>query len=297
MGNVPTEPLDSILYRDLSKVEAKLVVEVASPLLQELVNYGSNALVRCAQSASGGQDEDLAILALYRHIVEMADGVEVLVSQACSTPAIPLVRSSFEALLFIEYVVDEPQEYARRSLSWLVGYVHQRLDMYYRLDSTTPKGEQFRALLHEDEAVSRIRLPRLDELKGAEANLEALLAKPHITPIEAEYNRCGRRLRWHALFGGPPTLQALAERLNRGAQYEMLYRYWSRIAHAQDALGLIATGRLRDPRELAGIATFASRFLLAATRHVLARLRPGEDLDPWYSREVKPYLSRLRSLQ
>jgi hypothetical protein len=297
VGNVPTEPLDSILYRDLSKVEAKLVVEVASPLLQELVNYGSNGLVRCAQSASGGQDEDLAILALYRHIVEMADGVEVLISQACSTPAIPLVRSSFEALLFIEYVVDQPQEYARRSLSWLVGYVHQRLDMYYRLDSTTPNGEQFRALLHEDEAVSRIRLPRLDELKGAEANLEALLAKPHITPIEAEYNHCGPRPRWHALFGGPPTLRALAKHLNRGAQYEMLYRYWSRIAHAQDALALIAIGRLRDPRELVGIATFASTFLLAATRHVLARLRPGEDLGPWYLREVRPYLSRLGRLQ
>jgi len=293
---VPTEPLESILYRDLSKVEAKPLVEIASPLLQELVNYGSGALARCAASASGGPDEDLAILALYRHVIEMADGVDVLLSQACCTPAIPLVRGSFEALLSIEYILEQPQEYTRRSLSWLVGYVHQRLDMYHRLDSTTPKGKQFKAVLDEDEAASRIRLPPLDELQRAAGNLESLLAKPHLRPVEAEFKRHRRTPRWHALFRGPPTLLALAERLHRGAQYEMLYRYWSRIAHAQDALGLIATGRLRDPRELVGIATFTSTFVLRATRLVIARLRPGEDLRPWYIREVRPHLSRLRRL-
>lgn len=293
---MPTEPLECILYRDLSKVEAKPLADVASRLLQELVNYGSSALVRCATSASGGQDEDLAILALYRHTIEMTDGIEVLIAEACAACAVPLLRSSFEGLLSIEYLLEDSREYARRSLSWLVAYVHERLGMYRRLDSTTEEGKRFRRLLDEDQAVSRVQLPPLPQVKKWRANLEALLAKPHLQPIEAEFNQHGRKPRWHALFGGPVTVQALAEHLNRGAQYEMLYRYWSRTVHAQDALALIATGRLRDPAEIGGIATLASTFLLTATRLVMARLRPGEDLGTWYLREVRPLLSGLRSL-
>lgn len=290
---MPTKPLESILYRNLSKVEAKDVVEIASPLLQEVINYSTNALVRCATSSSGRVDEDLAVLALYRHIIEMTDAIEVLISQSCAIPAIPLLRSSFEALLSIEYILEENEHYARRSLSWLVGYVHERLDMYNRLDSSTTKGDKFRALLTQDEALSNVPLPASTEAQQAKANLLSLLAKPHLQPIETEFNRHKGRPKWYQLFDGPRTLHALAKHLNQGARYEMLYRYWSRIAHAQDALEFIATGRLRDPSQLAGTARFASAFLLRATRLLLRRLRPGEDVAPWYKREVRPYLSLL----
>ncbi len=63
---MPTGPLESIIYRDLAKANANELSEVASPLLIELVNYGSNAIVRCATSSQGKKDEDLAVLSLYR---------------------------------------------------------------------------------------------------------------------------------------------------------------------------------------------------------------------------------------
>jgi hypothetical protein len=122
----------------MSKVEAKNIIDVASPLLQELVNYGTNAYVRCGTSASGKENEDVAAIILYLQIVEMTDGIEALVSQSCPAPAIPLVRSSFEALLFLDYILE--LDYVRRSLSWLVGYVHNRLDSYALLDTSTIRG-------------------------------------------------------------------------------------------------------------------------------------------------------------
>jgi len=137
---MPTNALDSILYRELSKVSAREIISIASPLLQELVNYATNALARCANAKNRKVDEDLAILVLYRHIIELTDGIEVLVSESSPVPAIPLVRSSFEALLAMEYILENGQEYERRSLSWLVGYVHKRLDLYDRLDPSTQKG-------------------------------------------------------------------------------------------------------------------------------------------------------------
>jgi len=62
---MPTDPLESIIYRDLAKANANELFEVASPLLIEMVNYGSNVIVRCATSSQGKKDEDLAVLSLY----------------------------------------------------------------------------------------------------------------------------------------------------------------------------------------------------------------------------------------
>jgi len=291
---VSTEPLESILYRELSKVEAKDNIGVASSLLQELVNYATKALARCATSASGGVDEDLALLVLYRHITEMTDGIEVLISQACPNPAKLLVRSSFEGLLSIEYILEEDQHYVRRTLAWLVDYVHQRLDLYERLDVSTAKGKQFEKLYDNDKVASNIPLPPLVEVQKAQANLRSFLSKPHIQPIEAEFRKHKGRPHWYQLFGGPSSLWALADHLERGAWYEFSYRYLSRVAHAQDLLAFIdrtvegeqAIGRLRDPSQIEEVTTYAASFMLTATRLVLGKFRPGEDLSRWYKREV-----------
>ena len=103
---MPSAPLESILYRELSKAQAKEVLAKATPLLQELVNYSTHALARCATSPSGEIDVDLSILALYRHIIEITDAIEVLVSQCCAEASSPLLRSSFEALISIEYILE-----------------------------------------------------------------------------------------------------------------------------------------------------------------------------------------------
>ena len=62
-----TKPLEPILYRDFSVAQAKPIIDLACPLLQELVNFGTNTLVRCATSTTGGKNEDLALLSLQAH--------------------------------------------------------------------------------------------------------------------------------------------------------------------------------------------------------------------------------------
>lgn len=291
---MPTKPLESILYRDLSKVAAKHKIDVASPLLVELVNFGTNALVRCSDSAKGGRDEDVAPLSLYRHLLEMTDGIQVLLEESCPTPAIPALRSAFEAFLSIEYILEDDSEYVNRSLAWLVGYVHQRLKSYQRLDPATNRGTAFQRLANKDSVASDIKMPTVKDAKRAAANLQDYLKKPHVRHIESEYNRL-RRPRWHQLFDGPPNLQALAERLNRGAQYEILYRQWSRTTHSQDLQAFLdktnegeaAIARLRNPDKIGQVATFAANFALGGTRMIVRKFRPGEDLSRWYKREVQ----------
>ena len=92
---MPTKPLETVIYRDLQIARSAKFLAVASPLFRELVNYGSNALIRCATSSTRGENEDLAPLNLYRHILEMTDAFEVLIANAVLPQRLPyLVAAS-----------------------------------------------------------------------------------------------------------------------------------------------------------------------------------------------------------
>ena len=294
-----TKPHEAILYRELSIVDAKELIDISSPLLKEQINFGTNALVRCQSSAKGEIDVDLAILALYRHMLEVTDGLEVLTSHACVIPALPLLRSSFEGYLSMEFILEKDQDYETRSLSWLLGYAHARLNMYKRLDPSTNKGKEAKRVFEDDLVASTIlplKYPLSKKNKFAMDNLESFLSKDHIKPINEEYQK-HKNPKWFHLFDGPSNIRELAIHFKMGGFYEILYRYWSRSAHSQDLLSFIsrtadgesAIGRVRNTKELAKVVSLASTFLLGATRIMLNKFRPGEDLSAWFKREIYQY--------
>ena len=265
--------------------------------IKELVNHATNLFARCESSSTGGEDEDVAALALYTHIVEMTDGIEVLISRSCAIPAIPLLRSSFEAVLALHYILETESEYVRRSLSWLCGYIHSRIAMYESFDPSTTRGRNFQIAVSADEAARRVSLPDTTDAQEAIDNLRQVLIKPHFKPIEAEYDKPKRRPHWFQLFGGPSDLHLLAKHLKREAQYEFLYRRWSTVSHANDfsrLMGVTKTGghtirQLRDPDAINEVMSFAPTFMLEATRAMMHKFRPGEaaSLSKWYKTEVR----------
>ncbi len=296
---MPTKQFEPLLYRELRKVEAKEVIEIASPLLQEEVNYATNAFQRCQASSTGAKDEDLPLLVSYLHVIEMTDGIEVLVAQSCPIPAIPLLRSSFEALLTIDYILEA--DYQRRAFAWLVCYVHERLSQYEMLDHSHPRGKEFLATLAADEVSKYMKLPSFPNLAQAIQNLKSLLKNPNYQVADSEYQRLkSRRKRkpnWYSLFSGPSNLRELARHLNRGAQYDILYRYWSHVTHAADLSrfltktdeGYAAIKPLRGPEELKLVSEIASSFILEATKKMLGKFRAGEmaSFGRWYAREAQ----------
>ncbi len=237
-------------------------------------------------------------------IIEMTDGIEVLVSQSCPTPAIPLLRSSFEALLGIEYVLEA--DYERRSFAWLVNYIHQRINSYEALDPTYARGKEFGKAVSEDEAARGIELPSFEDLSKAIENLKKLLTKPQYQTTEHEYQQLRKMKRgspnWYSFFNGPKNLQELSVYLNRGAQYELLYRYWSRITHAGDLSRFLTRGTsggaiksFRDGSHIREVAKLAAFYMLESTRKVMGKFRSGETkhIKKWYIAEVRNRFLRL----
>lgn len=296
---MPTKPFEQLLYRELAKASAKEIIAIASPLLQELVNYATNAFQRCQTSSTGKPDEDLPILILYLHVIEMTDAIEALISQSCPIPAILLLRSSFEAQLAIDYILEA--DYQRRSFAWLVEYLHHRLNQYRMLGPSQQGGKDFLAALSADEIGRFMRAPLPDLPPKAIENLESLLGTPNYQIAEAEYQKVKKTRKrmpaWYSLFGGPRSLRELAKHVNRPAQYDFLYRQWSRIIHAGDlsrflrrtSKGDAAFKPLRNHEEMAQVSQYAASFILDATRKVLGKFRPGEadSVKRWYVAEVR----------
>ena len=157
--------------------------------------------------------------------------------------------------------------------------------------------------MKQDKAVNTISLPPQADVGQAIANLQNLLAKPQLAAINLDYKKLrGTTKHWHRLNGGPVNIRDLAYHVGKAAQYEILYRSWSRVSHAHDLaafvawtpVGQSAIKRIRDPSDLNEMANFAASFMLAATRTLIKKFRPDEDITTWYKRDIRPVYSQLR---
>ena len=304
---MPTQPLETLLWREMSRVEADPVVGLASPLLTELVNHATCAFARCASETAGQVDIHVAVLALYWQVITFTDAIEVLVSEACAVGVVPALRTTFEALLYIEYITSDDTQYVNRSLAWLANHVRERLKYWERLDATTQAGKEFRRRMKRDSVGKGVSLPKSTTAvaKQKKANLQAWLRRAHVQPVVAELTRLGWP-NWYQAFGGRSNLCDLADYLGRGGLYDFLYRGWSKLVHAQDAIPMMdettkgeqAIHRIRDPEQLAWPAFLAATFMLEATRQVLRHRRPGEEraLASWYAQEIRGPYQSLRQL-
>lgn len=186
-------------------------------------------------------------------------------------------------------------------LSWLVDYIHAQLASYEMMDPSTDRGKQFQRAVENDDAAKKIEMPPVEEAQQEASNLRAVLTKAQFEPVETEWQRLRktrrRRPSWYQLFDGPSNLHQLARRFRSEAQYEVLYRKWSSVAHASDfsrvvrasPAGLRTIRRLRDPDLLGEVMQFAPLFLLRTTHLMIRKFRPGEltNLGNWYLSEVR----------
>jgi hypothetical protein len=88
-----TDALEALLERDLAIANVRDRIEIAVPLIREVVNYGTMAFARCDKEPKTG-DYHVPMFSLFLHQLEMTDAVELIVAGAapvwCCTHARPL---------------------------------------------------------------------------------------------------------------------------------------------------------------------------------------------------------------
>jgi hypothetical protein len=292
-------PAAKILDRDLSLSISKEMRAIGAPLLREVIDEGIRVFERCSVTARGA-DENAGLLFPYLHLFELLDSLEVALDGAAAGAV--LLRASFEALLTVEWVASEPS--LRYGAAYVVVDLHRRIRGWERFVQGHDRQKTLKATFEKDRFGQHITLPVEQDAEKRIVGLRSLLAKPHLQEAEAEYQRL-KNPPFYALWGGPRNLEQLALRLNRGGQYEFLYRLWSATAHSEDLQrqlgsrdGSAAVRPFRNGESLKEGYNFGVGFGLEAMRCLLRHYRPTE-LDawfsPWYNRSISErYLALSR---
>lgn len=296
----------------MARTQAAQLIDIACPLLRQLVNHGSRAMVRCSKAPirSGGENEDVALYILYRHMLEMVDGAEVLLSESCAEASVGPIRAAFEASLSLDYIVKDPA-YPRRSLSWLHEHTLNRIARWEQVNPATDRGQAFRAEYRKQFPTVAVEFSdaEIDLMTKAAAQLRSVLAKPQFAEIVGEHakQRLERRFpAWFSLFGGPRNVRSLSDHLARGGEYGLFYGEWSQSMHAVDATPYLRSGReagrmafvgMRNPRHFKDLAFAAAQMMINTTRQFVEHFRPGENLSLWYERDIREPFMRLQQLR
>jgi len=295
---MPTKSFEPILNRDLAIVIAKPVIDIASPTLREAVNFATNLYPRINSSKKGKKEEAFPLLALFLHVIQSIDTVEVLVSQSCGTPANLILRSAFEAKLSIEYICESKS--ARRSAAWAVKHILQEIDYYKNYNPDNPKGVQFRETWDESNWGQFVSpSPRAEASKAIE-NLEQKLKSPQYKDVYRDYQlmiKSPHKLpEWYSIDKGPKNLWDLSRHLKQGVEYEMFYAAWSKQSHATDTHHLTLPmpdgpnilGLLRSPLDLVNVSTGGLVIMLNTIQLMIRKFRPNEMTNflNWHQKEV-----------
>jgi hypothetical protein len=306
--NMPREPIEDILYRDLSIVAAKEYNKIASPLLMEIVNYGTRIFDMSIKSQSLELNIDAAATTLFLHNIELIDGIQVLLSASCVAPTTLLLRSIFEGLLALEYILEKDEFYRQRSLSWLYCYGKSRLDYYERLDPSTQRGKDFYEAKANDSIAKDLDLSDLIPIsKHLRENMMSVINGDQMIPIDFEYQRTkkskkrGGLIEWYQLFDGPVNIRGLATYLHNEAYYQVLYQPWSAITHGADLSRFVKRSMDNDPANR--LIRSSDDFMLMASYSAIFGLRTirimtnkfcqqlSNEYRNWYLTEINEKLS------
>jgi hypothetical protein len=294
-----------ILDRELSLAQTREIRDVGRPVLRAVIDEATGIFERCSETASGG-DENLGVLMPFHHLVEMLDGTEALLDQSCVAASGATLRSAYEASLAVRYVLQADTK--RRALCYVAADIFDRIRWYEEKDPSTPRGAAF----FRDMGIgpdSDFPLPDPVLARERVAALRGMLSQPDYGTVAAEYARAAAKRRippWYSLFGGPASLRDLAGRLGAVDDYLILYRTWSRTAHAVDlerqltsADGEGAVHVIRAPWGIPGMYHLACGLGVEAAKAVLAHYRPGElgRFAGWLLGSIQPALDKLAAIR
>ncbi len=299
-----SDPFKQLFDPDASKNAAKDQIAAAVALINEVRNYGHRLFARSSNRPEGG-DENIPILLLYFHSLEMLDAIGILIAESAPDPAQLQLRAIFEALLSMEYILQ--MDTVRRAHAYMVVDVVQRLEWYEKLDPSSQSGQAYLKALAADPDCQQMRPVRYDSSWAR--GLARVLRQPRYKEAYDKYRasqqdnakgrkRKRRRQQWYELYGGPDSLRKLAVALNHQGAYETLYGGLSAIARAGDVIrrlltksrtGGPAVKATRDPSGISMIVNLAVSFALQATRLIIYRYRPGEEgaHARWFMNDVR----------
>jgi len=225
---------DKILDRDLYKTWVRLEYKDALELLQEVINYGTILLLRCLASSEKKLKDIVAIGVFFKHVLCMLDTIEIMLSHCASIGASLPLRSLFEDIIQVKYMMLKDFEY--RANAYYVWNIRQQRMWAGRAMLGDMKGEEIKEILKKEGNITNIPITNIseEELRKIVTTLTAILGKPKFKDIDARYEEDYKKKKydqaWYKMTG-INSLKKIAREVGFEAGYLLEYSMLSGIAH------------------------------------------------------------------
>lgn len=278
-------PHRDVLDREGSASEAAQFFAPTLELMKEVVDYGTNLLVRCLRASSGEMDAMVSIAVLGKQVIAALDAVEQLASTGSALGTRVVARSMLEASLYCEWVLAASSK--QRARAYYVADLRRELSRFRRMLPGSPQNSQLRAdmgHLYEDLSLD---VPNGTEyIENRILELETHLGSESFVEINSEFNRLrkesGREPRWHQVVGAR-TLRDVAKQVGRLADYTIFYSTYSDETHSSSRRSHLVVADstavlhpIRHLDQLGGVCRMCLTFAFRTYRALLIAHRPDE---------------------
>lgn len=293
-----------ILDRETSSAEAQEHLGSALDLVREVVDYGSNLLVRCMGGTTGEILDVVAIGVFGKQAVAALDSVEQLARTGSGLGARVVMRALLEASMYCEWVLAGPDD--GRARAYYVANLRSEISWSKRALPGTPEHERFR------QAMGELYEDPLDDVPNGEdhvanriAQVENHLKSEKFDAINSKFNdlRKGkaRDPSWHRVAGAP-TVRDVAIAVGRLAEYTIFYDIYSSDSHSgsygshlEVREGGAILYPIRSLRQIDEVLQNSLTFAFRTYRALLSNYRPDE--IPAYNRlYITEWSHRYRSI-
>jgi len=294
--------INDLLPREIPS-ELKPILDFFSETIDNAVNFGTNLIKWDIDKKLVG-DEHLAPIMFFRNILELTDGISILIKNSSVDTCHTLQRSLIENVLGLKYLLETEKNFKNRSLSYTVWLTHKDLKICEKYDDTTQSGKQLTTELQKDDLVGdTYSIKKTEQFDLLKKNSIELLELPIYKSINEEYirtNGINKNPNWYSLFDGPRNIEGLAKHLKMHATYEIYYRYLSGKVHATSVLkkkivedkdsNMASIIQIRDYDEVQMATHNALVFILMAILEYRKRIpKKATEFKNWYEEFRIPF--------
>ena len=258
-----------------------------------------------------GNQADLVPIMLYRNILDIGDSIASLLRMEASSTAQILLRSLFETLLSLKFVLYENRIHQDRARAYLAGTYIQRYRDYLRYDPSTEQGKAFQATLDKDSRLADANFPQ-QNFAAERQIMEAILTRPEYLPYWEEYQKIKthpkrRYKKWYQLCSSAASLDKLAEEVGELSHYSLVYSSLSEKTHGENVFkevifggpsGQVHIHALRGPSASVKQVAVGTTLLLFSAHEIIRQTfldtnsKTTKNYLDWYSsyRDFFPWL-------
>jgi hypothetical protein len=278
--------LQKILYRDKSEAEAKQFYSKQLELLTDIVNYGTNLIVRAYDSSKNKMTDVIVLSVLLKQVVSMIDAIQVLVSKGAAPAAFLHTRVAYEASVYIDWILKSDSEEKancyyvsnlRKSRYWANRFVNGTIEKQQLSIDIEDMKEYLN--LHNEE-ITKIAKADLEEINRI-LNQETFAKFNKL--LESKKNKkTGVETYWYQAFGFN-SFRQIAKDVKRLTEYEFFYTSSSDFAHSASyrnhirfKKGIVIFEPIRHLEECKTLLQFAIFLTIGTYRKIIQHYRQGE---------------------